>query len=104
MEPCGGNGLSMGEEIYKFRIPEEIYGQVIDGIDLQILSSDSVRLIEAYINQEGELSDIQRRVLLQCARELAVVISKTQGQVQIYFTKVHCGVDDIVDKLKSTGS
>jgi hypothetical protein len=93
----------VSEEIYKFRIPEEIYGHVIDGIDLQILSSDSVRLIEAYINQEGELSDIQKRVLHQCERELQVVTLKTDGQIQIYFMKVQAGVRNIINKLVITG-
>ncbi len=94
----------MTEEIYKFRIPEEIYGEVIDGIDLQILSSDSVRIIEAYIKQEGELSEIQKRVLRQCERELKTVIPKTAGQIQIYFTKLQTGVGDIINKLAVTGS
>ncbi len=89
----------MSEDIYKFRIPEELYGQVIDGIDLQILSSDSVRLIEAYINQEGELSDIQKRVLLQCARELAGVIPKTDGDIKKYFVQVQQAVAGVIEKL-----
>ncbi len=93
----------MGEEIYKFRIPEEIYGEVIDGIDLQILSSDSVRIIEAYIKQEGQLSEIQKRVLHQCERELKAVIPKTAGEIQIYFTKLQSGVEDIIHKLAITG-
>lgn len=89
----------MNDEIYKFRIPEELYGQVLDGIDLQILSSDSVRLIEAYINQEGELSDIQKRVLLQCARELAAVIPKTDGKIKEYFLQVERAVAGVIQKL-----
>ncbi len=94
----------MAEEIYKFRIPEEIYGEVIDGIDLQILSSDSVRIIEAYIKQEGQLSEIQKRVLNQCERELAIVIPKVGQKVQIYFVKLQSGVKDILSKLAITGS
>ncbi len=93
----------MGEEIYKFCIPEEIYGEVIDGIDLQILSSDSVRIIEAYIKQEGQLSDIQKRVLRQCEQELKIVTLKTSGQIQIYFTKLQVGVRDILNKISLTG-
>ena len=93
----------MGEEIYKFRIPEEIYGEVIDGIDLQILSSDSVRIIEAYIKQEGQLSEIQKRVLHQCEQELKIVTLKTSGQTQIYFMKLQVGVGDIIYKLAITG-
>jgi hypothetical protein len=94
----------MAEEIYKFRIPEEIYGEVIDGIDLQILSSDSVRIIEAYIKQEGELSEIQKRVLHQCEQELKIVTLKTSGQAQIYFMKLQVGVKDILSKIVITGS
>lgn len=89
----------MSEEIYKFRIPEEIYGQVIDGIDLQILSSDSVRIIEAYIKQEGELSDIQKKVLRQCSGELEIVVSKTEGNIKNYFVKLDRGVRDLIAKL-----
>lgn len=90
----------MGEEIYKFRIPEEIYGEVIDGIDLQILSSDSVRIIEAYIKQEGALSEIQKRVLHQCERELDLVIKKTGGKAKIYFVHLRGGVRDVIAKLQ----
>ena len=91
-------------EIYKLTIPEEIYGTVIDGIDLQILSSDSVRIIEAYIVQEGELSEIQQRILRQCEYELAAVILKTDVKVKIYFSKLHSGITDVIRKLTITGS
>ncbi|MCB9771283.1 MAG: hypothetical protein H6754_01840 [Candidatus Omnitrophica bacterium] len=90
----------MSEENYKFNIPDEIYGQVIDGIDLQILSSDSVRIIEAYVKQEGELSEIQERVLHQCERELQVVILKTEGKLREYFKQVLHGIMDVIKKLK----
>ncbi len=94
----------MSDAGYKFNIPEEIYGQVIDGIDLQILGSDSVRIIEAYVKQEGELSEIQTRILHLCERELQDVMRKTDGKVQIYFTKLHSGISDVIHKLKITGS
>lgn len=91
----------MSEEIYKFRIPEEIYGQVIDGIDLQILSSDSVRIIEAYIKQEGELSEIQKKVLRQCERELQIIIQKTQGEIRFYFNQVQEGVRNVIERNRN---
>lgn len=95
----------MSDAGYKFNIPEEIYGQVIDGIDLQILGSDSVRIIEAYVKQEGELSEIQTRILHLCERELSVVIPKTEGQSQRYFVQLHDGVLDVIRKLsQSNGS
>ena len=93
----------MSDANYKFNIPEEIYGIVIDGIDLQILSSDSVRIIEAYIVQEGELSEIQKRILRQCDRELAVVIMKVDEKVKIYFSRLHLGITDVIRKLTITG-
>ncbi len=88
----------MSEANYKFNIPEDIYGQVIDGIDLQILSSDSVRIIEAYVKQE-ELSEIQERVLHQCDRELEVVIKKTGEKTNRYFLQLQEGIRDVIRKL-----
>jgi len=90
----------VSEENYKFNIPEEIYGQVIEGIDLQILSSDSVRIIEAYVKQEGELSDIQIRVLNQCENELEKVLQKSEGNIAKYFAQLQHGVKDVLEKLK----
>lgn len=92
----------MSEENYKFNIPEELYGTIIDGIDLQILSSDSVRLIEAYAQQEGELSEIQEKVLRQCDRELQIVIPKTQGKLHVYFKQLLRGISDVIKKLEHT--
>ncbi len=89
----------MSKDIYKLTIPEEVYGLIVEGIDLQILSSDSVRIVEAYIVQEGELSEIQVRVLQQCHHELQVVILNTKGLVKYYFTHVEVAVREVIAKI-----
>lgn len=91
----------MSDVNYKFNIPEEAYGQVIEGIDLQILSSDSVRLIEAYVKQEGELSEIQVKVLYLCEADLQAVIPKVSPPLKDYFMRLHLGVLDVIKKLGS---
>ncbi len=89
----------MSEENYKFNVPEEIYGNIIDGIDLTILGSDSVRLIEAYVKQEGELSEIQQEILKQCDAELKFIISKVDGSIKKYFQNLHGGIKDVIRKM-----
>ena len=88
----------MTEENYKFNVPDEIYGEAIDGIDLTILGSDSARLIEAYVKQEGDLSAVQWRVLKQCDRELQIIIPKTDGKIQKYFRGLYVGINDVFQK------
>ncbi len=91
----------MSDKNYKFNIPEEAYGQVVEGIDLQILSSDSVRLIEAYVKQEGELSEIQVKVLHLCELDLQAVIHNVNPSLKDYFMRLHLGVIDVIKKLGS---
>ena len=91
----------MSDAGYKFNIPEEAYGQVVEGVDLQILSSDSVRIIEAYVKQEGELSEIQIRVLHQCELDLQAVIPKVSPALRNYFMHLHLGVLDVIRKIGS---
>jgi hypothetical protein len=88
------------KDIYQLKFPEELFGAVIDGIDLTILSLDSIRLIDACAKQGGELSEIQWQVLRQCDAELQAVISQLESSAQKYFQRLHGG---IADALKKSG-
>lgn len=79
---------------------DELYGEVIDGIDLAILSLDSARLIDAYVKQGCELSKIQSRVLLQCHRELQMIIPKVDGLARKHFEELLHGVQAIINRIK----
>lgn len=99
MGPRRRDCLAVSEENYKFNVPEEIYGVIVDGIDLTILGSDSVRLIEAYVKQEGELSAIQKKFLKQCDAELKLIINKVDGSTKKYFENLHGGIKDVIRKM-----
>jgi hypothetical protein len=89
-----------GKDIYQLTFPEEVYGEVIEGIDLTILNLDSLRLIHAYAEQEGELSDIQWRVLRQCDEELRGVVHRIEGYAGKYFKRLHHAVREVLAKTR----
>lgn len=84
-----------GKEIYDLKFPDELYGAVIDGIDVTILSLDTLRLIQAFAKQEGNLSEIQWRILRQCHEELQMIIPQLEGPAQEYFSRLHGGVMNV---------
>lgn len=88
-----------GKEIYDLKFPDELYGAVIDGIDVTILSLDTLRLIQAFAKQEGNLSETQWRVLRQCDRELKCIIPQLEGPARKYFERLLHGVEDVVNKI-----
>ena len=60
-------------DIFKLHFPQELSGAVIDGIDIQMLASDSVRIID-YFSKHHELSAIQLKVLKENQKDLQVVL------------------------------
>ncbi|MCR4337171.1 MAG: hypothetical protein NUV91_05130 [Candidatus Omnitrophica bacterium] len=90
-----------GKEIYDLKFPDELYGAVIDGIDVTILSSDTLRLIQAYAKQGGELSEIQRQVLRQCEEELRIVIPQVEGRGKKYFQRLEEEMQALINRKKS---
>ena len=88
------------DKIDIFKLPDEIYGVFVDGIDLTMLSLDSTRLILAYGEQEGELSDIQTKFLYRCDTEFKVVIPKTDDRIKKYLEQVHKGVISVIKKVE----
>lgn len=83
-----------------FEFPDELYGATIDGIDITILNSDSLRLIDAYGKQGAELSDIQYRVLLQCERELKQIMPHLEAKHHKYFVYLHKNLEAVIKKIK----
>ncbi len=90
-----------GKEIYEFKFPDELYGVIIDGIDVTILSLDSIRLIEAYAKQGGDLSDVQWQVLRQCRAEVQAIIPKLDGLAQKYFQRICGSIQDVMKRSQS---
>lgn len=90
-----------GKEIYELKFPDELYGAVIDGIDVTILSLDTLRLIQAFAKQEGNLSEIQWRVLRQYHEELQTIIPKLDDLPQKYFQRIYGGIQDVLKKKPS---
>ena len=89
------------KEIFEVPFPDELYGVVIEGIDLTILSLDSVRLVHAYARQDGELSEIQVEVLYQCDRELKLILPKVDGVEKKYLRRVWDEVGEVIKKLEA---
>jgi hypothetical protein len=87
------------KEIYELKFPDELYGAVIDNIDVTILALDSIRLIEAYAKQGGELSEIQWQVLRQCDDELQTIAPQLQGYPRGYFHRLHQALKETLKSL-----
>lgn len=84
--------------------PDELYGETIEGIDVAILNSDSLRLVDAYVKQGAELSEIQLKMLHLCDQELKIVIPKLEGEAQKYFRHLHHSVAQVLKKLEQKES
>ncbi len=82
-------------ELYELPFPDDMYGAAIDGVDITVLSLDSLRIIEAYA-REGQLAEIQWKVLRQCRQELELVVPKMDGYAQTYFSRIRDHVTDIL--------
>ena len=85
--------------IYDWPFPEELYGQTIEGIDVAILSSDSLRIMAAFA-QHGELSDIQKKVFHRCREELKEVCPHLNGYAKEYFQKLSHEVEKTFTRAK----
>ena len=83
------------KSIYDWPFPDDLFGQTIDGIDVAMLASDSLRLMAAYA-QQSELSDIQKKVLRHCGEELKQILPHLSGYyAKEYFQKLFDEVEKI---------
>lgn len=84
--------------IYDWPFPEEMYGQVIEGIDVAILSADSLRIMAA-LAQTCELSAIQLKVFRRCREELLEVVPHLSAYAREYFVKLLEEVEQTLKRL-----
>ncbi|MCA9406290.1 MAG: hypothetical protein KC684_07130 [Candidatus Omnitrophica bacterium] len=87
-------------EIYDIPFPEELSGEVVEGIDIQMVASDSLRLIDAFC-KKATLSDIQLKVLKESAQELETIILNIDDLYKPYFGRIRQAVENILKQIKS---
>ncbi len=92
------NRPSQHKEINELQFPDELYGVVIEGIDVQILALDSLRILDYYAKNH-ELSEIQLSVLKSNHKDLKVILSHLTGSPQGYFKKIEERVTDLLNRL-----
>jgi hypothetical protein len=85
--------------IYDWPFPEEVFGHTIEGIDVAILSSDSLRIMAAFA-KNGELSEIQLRVFRRCREELKEILPHLNGYSKEYFQKLSHEVEKTFSHIK----
>jgi len=86
------------DQIFEMPFPIELSGEVIDGISVEMLTSDSLRLIDAF-NKQSQLTNIQTKVLKQCSEELHIITKKVEKTHKSYFCAINHAINDICSKI-----
>ena len=79
--------------IYELIFPEELAGVDIDGIDVQMLALDALRLL-SYFARESNFTPRQYEVLLEIESDLPKVIKGVDAQHKNYFKKMQKSVHE----------
>jgi hypothetical protein len=85
----------MNQEIRKLwdlrmteKFPHGYGGEVIDGIDLVLLDSDTAGCVITFIQNSGKLDVWRTAILGLCYRNLTVVVGQLSGEGKEHFSKL----------------
>ncbi len=87
-------------EIYEIPFPDELAGEIIEGIDLQMTVLDSLRITDAFA-KNNELSEIQCKVLNESLEELNIIINNIDETYRSFFIRVRIAVRHVLSYFMS---
>jgi len=82
--------------IFEQHFPEELAGAEIDGVDVQMLSLDALRLLE-YFAHESDFTKEQYAVLQEIEADLPRVIKGVEEKHKNYYRKLAQAIKDVHD-------
>jgi len=80
--------------IFELHFPEELAGVDIEGVDVQMLALDALRLLH-YFAHESDFTPEQYRVLQEIASDLPKVIKGVDEEHKKYFRKLAHAVQEV---------
>lgn len=91
----------MISNIYELVFPEELSGEEVAGVDVQMLALDAIRLVD-YFTREAQLSEEQYEVLIEINNDLPKILDGLQGEHLNYFKKIQDAITEVVQNVKNT--
>jgi len=91
--------VSSMSKIFELIFPEELSGVEIEGVDVQMLALDAVRLVD-YFFKQSTLTEEQHHVLKEIHGDLPKVVRALSGGHKKYFQHIQQAVSDVMNVLK----
>ena len=82
--------------------PKGYGGEVIDGIDLALLDTETSGCIYTYINSGGQLDPWRIQILKSCLSDLTIVTQKLAGDAFDYFNQLKILAKLVLQEIENT--